>query len=148
MTIYFYFPHEQYGEFSNFSDHGFILDGKWWKTAEHYFQAQKFSDQNYIEKIRNCNNPKEASVLGQNRNIPIKTNWDQIKDDIMRKVVLKKFQTHTKLANLLVCTKEENIVENSPHDYYWGCGENHTGKNMLGTILMEVRQVLVSRQQP
>ena len=44
MTIYFYGADEvPYGCFSNFSDHGFDLDGVWWPTSEHYFQAQKFA---------------------------------------------------------------------------------------------------------
>jgi N-glycosidase YbiA len=30
-------------------------------------------------------------------------------------------------------------VENAPGDYYWGCGANGSGKNMLGKILQEVR---------
>lgn len=43
MTIYFYSAREKpYGCFSNFSRHGFELDGQWWITSEHYFQAQKF----------------------------------------------------------------------------------------------------------
>src|SRR6266566_10027691 len=42
MTIYFYGSKGQpYGCFSNFSPHGFELDGTWWPTSEHYFQAQK-----------------------------------------------------------------------------------------------------------
>ncbi len=45
MTIYFYITKDKYGEFSNFSRHGIEQDGKWWKTTEHYFQAQKFIDE-------------------------------------------------------------------------------------------------------
>jgi N-glycosidase YbiA len=39
-------------------------------------------------------------------------------------------------------TGDEQIVENAPGDYYWGCGVDGSGKNMLGTILMEVRASL------
>lgn len=42
MTIYFYMIGEEYGCFSNFSPHCFELDGLYWPTSEHYFQAQKF----------------------------------------------------------------------------------------------------------
>jgi hypothetical protein len=34
---------------------------------------------------------------------------------------------------------EGSIYEDSPIDYYWGIGEDHSGKNMLGLILMKVR---------
>lgn len=39
MAIYFYKTKEKYGCFSN---HGFELKGKYWRTSEHYFQSQKF----------------------------------------------------------------------------------------------------------
>jgi predicted NAD-dependent protein-ADP-ribosyltransferase YbiA (DUF1768 family) len=31
-------------------------------------------------------------------------------------------------------------VENSPIDYFWGCGAEKTGQNYLGKILMSVRE--------
>ena len=40
MAIYFYKINDEYGCFSNFSRHGFEIGGKYWKTSEHYFQAQ------------------------------------------------------------------------------------------------------------
>lgn len=142
MTIYFYSSKEQYGEFSNFSKHGIELDGKWWPTTEHYFQAQKFNDETYQEKIRTALTPKTAANMGRSREMPIRNDWEAVKDNVMRKAVLKKFQTHKELKELLLATGNEEIVENSPSDYYWGCGVDGTGKNMLGKILQEVRQLL------
>lgn len=52
MTIYFYSTRDRYSCFSNFSAHGFELDGVWWSTSEHYFQAQKFTGTPYAEQIR------------------------------------------------------------------------------------------------
>jgi len=44
VTIYFYSPHESpYDSFSNFSRHGFKLDGVYLPTSEHYVQVQKFA---------------------------------------------------------------------------------------------------------
>lgn len=142
MTIYFYSSKEKYGEFSNFSKHGIELDGKWWSTIEHYYQAQKFSDENYREKIRNTSSPKIAATMGRSREMPIRKDWEEVKDDVMRKAVLKKFQTHQELTELLLATGNEEIVENSPYDYHWGCGVDGSGKNALGKILQEVRQFL------
>jgi N-glycosidase YbiA len=31
------------------------------------------------------------------------------------------------------------IIEDSPVDYFWGCGIDRTGTNQLGRILMQVR---------
>lgn len=39
-------------------------------------------------------------------------------------------------------TDSEIIVENTSSDYYWGCGTMGSGKNMLGIILMEIRDML------
>ena len=142
MTIYFYTTNDEFGKFSNFSKHGVELDGLWWKTTEHYFQAQKFLDQEYKEKIRIAATAKEAANLGRSRRIPIRDDWEEIKDDIMKKVVLKKFQTHGKLKELLLSTGNEQLVESAPGDYYWGCGSDGTGKNKLGLILEEVRDQL------
>ncbi|MFK5970236.1 MAG: NADAR family protein [Candidatus Marithrix sp.] len=139
MTIYFYTIKDKYGEFSNFSKYGIHQDGKWWKTTEHYFQAQKFIDEEYQEKIRNAPDAKTAANLGRSRKISIKHDWEEIKDDIMRKAVLNKFQTHKNLQKLLLATNNEKLVEAAPGDYYWGCGADGSGKNMLGIILEEVR---------
>ncbi|TYQ31222.1 NADAR family protein [Pseudanabaena sp. UWO310] len=139
MTIYFYTTSQAYGEFSNFAPFGIELDGQWWKTTEHYFQAQKFLDRNYQEKIRQAIDPKTAANLGRSRSVPLREDWEEIKDDVMRKAVLQKFQTHHQLKLLLIATGDEEIVENAPGDYYWGCGADGSGKNMLGKILQEVR---------
>lgn len=50
----------------------------------------------------------------------------------MRKAVLKKFQTHDALKEMLLSTGNKKIVEAAPGDYYWGAGANGSGKNMLG----------------
>jgi N-glycosidase YbiA len=42
--VKFYSVGEEFGEFSNFAPYPFTLDGEFWQTSEHYFQAQKFED--------------------------------------------------------------------------------------------------------
>ncbi|MFQ4144091.1 NADAR family protein [Chlorogloeopsis sp. ULAP02] len=142
MTIYFYSTHEQYGCFSNFSYHGFELDNLYWHTSEHYFQAQKFIGTPHLEEIRLIKTPKDAARMGRDRKRPLRPDWEQVKDDIMRKGVLRKFEIHTDIQEILLSTGDKEIVENSPIDYYWGCGADGSGKNMLGIILMEVREIL------
>ena len=143
LTIYFYSTREEpYDVFSNFSAHGFTLDGKWWPTSEHYFQAQKFSDTPHEEEIRRARTPREAANGGRERARPLRADWDQVKDDVMRRVVLRKFTAHDDLRMLLLGTGERPIIENAPGDYYWGCGADGSGRNMLGVILMETRSLL------
>ena len=139
MTIYFYTKNDEFGEFSNFSNHGVELDGLWWPTVEHYFQAQKFHDASYREKIRIAPSPKHAAELGRSRKVPLREDWEQVKDGIMFNAVLKKFETHKQLKELLLSTGNQSIVENAPGDYYWGCGKDGSGLNKLGEILEHVR---------
>ncbi|MEA5581413.1 NADAR family protein [Nodularia harveyana UHCC-0300] len=142
MTIYFYTSNEEYGCFSNFSPHGFELDNLYWSTSEHYFQAQKFIGTFHLEKIRLVSTPKDAAKMGRERSRPLRPDWEKVKDDIMRKAVLCKFKTHRDIREILLATDNQEIVENSPIDYYWGCGADGSGKNILGLILMEVREIL------
>jgi N-glycosidase YbiA len=143
MTIYFYVEREKpYGCFSNFSPHGFLLDELYWSTSEHYFQAQKFVGTPYLEKVQQTQTPKAAATLGRDRTLPLRADWEQVKDDVMREAVLQKFKTHADIREILLSTGDEVLIENSPIDYYWGCGKDGSGKNKLGQILMEVRSLL------
>ena len=145
MTIYFYTTRDKdYGSFSNFSRHGFELDGQWWPTSEHYFQAQKFvtTDRPWFDKIREVKTPKDAAKMGRSREHPLRQDWEKVKDDIMQRAVLCKFQTHSEIREILLTTGDEDIVENAPRDYYWGCGKDGSGQNKLGEILMTVREIL------
>ncbi|MDY7013820.1 MAG: NADAR family protein [Cyanobacteriota bacterium] len=144
MTIYFYSTRGEYGCFSNFSRHGFELDGLYWYTSEHYFQAQKFatSDRAWFDKIRTAKTPKAAATMGRSREHPLRSDWEAVKDEIMERAVSCKFKTHAALREILLATNDEPIVENAPGDYYWGCGKDGSGQNKLGKILMKVREQL------
>ncbi|MBI3650536.1 MAG: NADAR family protein [Acidobacteria bacterium] len=143
MAIYFYSTREiPYGCFSNFSAHGFELDGKHWRTSEHYFQAQKFAGTPDEEEIRNAKTPKQAANMGRERKRPLRRDWEAVKDHVMRKAVQRKFETHPDIREILLSTGDEKLIEKTSSDYYWGCGTDGTGKNMLGIILMEVRAAL------
>ena len=142
MTIYFYSSADKYYEFSNFSKHGFELKDKYWPTVEHYFQAQKFPNDPQEERIRKASTPTIAKRLGGTRSVPLRANWELVKEEVMKKALLAKFRTHDDLKTFLLNTGKEKLVENAPRDYYWGCGANGNGKNRLGKILMEVREIL------
>ena len=144
MAIYFYRINDKYGCFSNFAHYNFELDGKKWMTSEHYFQAQKFYGTEYEEIIRLLDNPMKAAEMGRNRDLPLREDWEQIKDNIMRKAVWAKFTQNIDIKDILISTGRETIIEKTTNDYYWGCGKDGSGKNMLGIILMEVREKLLS----
>ncbi|MBW4614657.1 MAG: DUF1768 domain-containing protein [Desmonostoc vinosum HA7617-LM4] len=143
MTIYFYKVWQPYGCFSNFSPHGIQIEGTYWATVEHYYQAQKFvgsMDAVIIPVIHAAATPEEAAALGRCTTRQLRRDWDLVKTQVMRAAVLKKFLAHTEIKEVLLTTGDEVLVENSPTDYFWGCGSDHTGHNHLGKILMSVRE--------
>lgn len=144
MTIYFFTADEKpYGCFCNFSLHGFELDGVWWATSEHYYQAQKFAGTPHAETIRLAKTPGESAKLGHH--LPHRSDWKKIKYGVMYQAVLRKFQTHPDIGEILLSTGEKFIIQKDLGDYYWGCGEDGSGQNYLGKILMEVRSTLRQR---
>ncbi len=142
MAIYFYKTNDKYGCFSNFSKHGFEIEGKYWMTSEHFFQAQKFVGTEFEEQIRLSTSPMEAANMGRDRSIPLRRDWEEVKDDIMRRAVFEKFKNNIEAKKTLLSTVNEEIIEKTTSDFYWGCGEDGTGINMLGKILMETRDIL------
>ncbi|MDR9405270.1 MAG: NADAR family protein [Halothece sp. Uz-M2-17] len=142
MAIYFYKADQPYGCFSNFSPHPVTIDGKQWPTVEHYYQAHKLlgtPDEFLMEVIRQVTAPEEAAAIGRDRARTIRVDWNTAKQSVMWNGVLTKFLTHKKIQNTLLNTGEEWLIENSPRDYYWGCGKDGSGQNHLGRMLMQVR---------
>ena len=144
MAIYFYVVRDEWGWMSNFSPHGVDLDGTWWPTVEHYFQAAKFvsTDPAHAATIARVSRPHDAARLGRDRGHPLRPDWEAVKEDVMRRAVRCKLSTHPELRALILATGDEEIVETSPSDYFWGAGLDGSGQNRLGHILMEVRAAL------
>ena len=140
MAIYFFHPDKEYGFLSNFSNHDFQIDGEVWPTVEHYYQAQKFIDKKIQLEIKQAKTPDNAKWLAHKLGDQIRPDWDRVKDEVMTYAVRKKFETHKELQNLLITTGDEELIENSKSDFYWGCGWDGTGQNKLGKILMEIRE--------
>ena len=142
MTIEFYSTKHTYGEFSNFAPFAFEIDGLVYRTSEHYFQAMKFEDKDYQERIRETKSPMIAARLGRSRKVKIRDDWEAVKVDVMRTAVRAKILAHDALQALLLGTGDETIVEAAGRDYFWGAGKDGSGQNWLGKILMEVRDEL------
>jgi hypothetical protein len=140
--IKFYRVSEEYGYFSNFSPHRIFLDGKVWPTSEHYFQAQKFLNEQLQEDIRRAKSPMVAAELGRDRKKPLRRDWEAVKDEIMLTAVRAKFTQHADIRAILLSTGEAKLIEHTWKDRYWGDGGDGSGRNRLGEILMQVREEL------
>jgi ribA/ribD-fused uncharacterized protein len=142
QVLNFYNLEDPYGEFSNFAPFPVQLHGKHWPTSEHYFQAQKHAGTPLEDAIRQVATPREAFVLARSQ--PARSDWEQVKDGIMREAVLAKFTQHARLRELLLSTGDASLCEHTENDHYWGDGGDGNGKNRLGQILMSVREQLRS----
>lgn len=125
-----------------FSRHSFLLEELEWPSVEHYFQAMKFEDADYREKIRLAEHPKKARKLGRTRLKKIRKDWKKIKNVIMTRGLYTKCHSHPEVSAKLLETANRKLIENSQYDYYWGCGRDRRGENTYGKLLMNVREKL------
>ncbi len=138
--IFFY--ESTYYLFSNFSAHAIEYNGVLYKTSEHAYQATKFDDKKLRNEIILSRSPLEAKNTAYKYKDFIKKDWHDVKVKIMYEIVKTKVLQHKEVKDVLMNTKNDEIIENSPIDYFWGCGKDKTGQNQLGKILMKIRDEL------
>lgn len=136
--IHFYHSDQPWGEFSNFSKHAIFLYGKIWPTVEHYYQAQKLTDEDAQEHIRRCATPMLAKTTATEQT-SYDPDWDTRKELVMMSGLQAKFTQHPNLRILLLGTKQRQLIERSDSDDYWGDGADGQGQNRLGVLLMQLR---------
>lgn len=117
-------------------------------TAEHVFHLAKaaFStDSNLImdlaEALAATDDPGEAKRLG--RRVPLRSieEWNQASTNAMWWAISHKFNQNPDLAERLLATGDEPLIEyNSWGDEVWGVNERTgKGQNRLGILLMKHR---------
>jgi len=134
----------------------FEVKGITYPTAEHWMMAGKarlFKDQEIWEQILVTKHPHQAKKLGRKvRNFDQET-WQANRYQIVLDGNLAKFGQSEALKTYLLNTKDTIMVEASPYDKIWGIGlkrdnpkaqnmETWEGLNLLGFVLMEVRDLL------
>lgn len=137
--IDFYSRSQPYGEFSNFALFPIFVDGQWWPTSEHYYQAMKYEKKELIAWVQAAPDPMESANRGRDKNIPKRTDWEERKDEFMEKAVMDKFTRYPELKALLLSTGEARLYEHTENDCYWGDCGNRTGQNKLGVLLEKIR---------
>lgn len=123
---------------SNFWSCFIWYGGVRYPSVENAYQAAKCkhkSDQPKFQGIK----ASEAKKLG--RIVEMRPDWEVEKVQVMRELVLQKFQEPV-LKTLLLQTDNEELQEgNWWGDTFWGT-VNGKGDNILGKILMSVREEL------
>lgn len=145
--IHFYRSNEKpYGVFSNLHRTPVMFEGRLYPTSEHAYQAGKASKENVKEWLLNAPTPSLVAMAAHGLYTwDIVPNWSKIKFDRMKDILRAKFTQHEELKGLLLETGEARLVEVGTTDNAvnrtWG-EVNGKGKNMLGVLLMEVREEL------
>jgi ribA/ribD-fused uncharacterized protein len=110
------------------------------RTAEHACQASKASRDSDREMIALASTPGQAKRAG--RNIELRSDWEDVKLDVMRRVLAVKFAPDTALSILLTSTGDRLLIEgNTWNDRFWGVCKGQ-GRNWLGHLLMARRAEL------
>lgn len=141
---------------SNMHEAPFQVDSITFPTVEHYFQwskAKQFGDGGAADKILKTPSTKAVKALGKKVKDFVKEEWDKTKDGVMRTALKAKFIQHPDLKTKLLETGTRQIGEASARDKYWAIGTSAEtakakdpskwpGKNVLGSMLMELRTEL------
>lgn len=104
------------------------------------YQAQKSLDYTVHTRFANIQLPYKARGMGQ-RIKPIRSDWFNIRLDIMEELLHIKF-SNPQLKECLQRTGKSTLIEsNTWGDTFWGVFEG-VGENHLGKLLMKVRDTL------
>lgn len=122
---------------SNFYPCEVAFEGKVYKSSEHAYMASKTEDLNIREYIAAQSTPGQAKKIG--RSIPLRDNWDEVRVHYMRTILKSKFSDQFLYEKLLSTSPHELIEGNAWGDTFWGQCPIDNGKNMLGKLLMELR---------
>ncbi len=134
----------EYRWLSNFWLCKIKCEGLLYPSVEHAYQATKTLDLEWRKRISNLQNPGKAKRFG--RYSKIREDWEEIKQQVMKELITKKFQI-PELKQKLLNTEDIELIEgNHWGDTYWGVS-NKVGENHLGKILMKVRNSLKETKQ-
>jgi N-glycosidase YbiA len=126
---------------SNFYEAPFRIGSFIFPTVEHYYQSNKSSDFYERIDILMADSPKEAKEMGREAEF-LRDNWDDRRIVYMWNGLKAKFTQNDKLTQYLLSTGDAELVENSPYDSFWGRGKDWNGRNMLGKMLMKLRDYI------
>lgn len=145
--IRFYRASEKpYGAFSNLYRRDIVFEGEVFATSEHAYQAGKARRPAVRKWLMEAPSPALLAMAAHGLYYwDVAPGWSTTKFDRMRAVLRAKFIQHPDLRELLLSTGDARLVESATVDNevnrLWG-EVNGVGRNMLGVLLMEIREAL------
>ena len=136
---------DEHGWLSNMADCEIKYGDLVFKSTEAFYQAMKTKDKD-IRALFTKYDGQTSKREG--RKLSLRSDWEIVKDDVMKFALSKKFSKEP-FKSLLLSTGDVDIIEgNYWHDNYFGicscakCGNK--GLNKLGKMIMEIRNNLKS----
>lgn len=137
---------EEWGIFSNFGHTPITIDGITFDTSERLFQLMKFKGEEPVLAIYSKKgNPKMTTKSWEKTHR--REDWGQMIVDAMKFCLTKKYEQSEAFRSELERSKGKFIVEDQTsftkkNPDAWGVkqqGDNFVGPNLLGRLLMELR---------
>lgn len=142
-----FFGENDYRFLSNFEPCEVYLDGFKFPSVENAYQIAKagfLNQTGYQFLIYDFQHYTAAEAKNAGQKITLRPDWEQIKAKIMFELVFQKFAFNEKLGQKLLDTGNKYLEElNHWNDKFYGVDyQTGQGKNILGKILMQVRETL------
>ena len=146
--IYFNSRTPYFNIFSNFYEEPLQINGEFWKSGEHFYQAAKFAknglqeDANIYRLIVDAETPGTAKKLADeyfSEENKLRTHQALRTFVAMSQMLTVKFASGTFARKRLMQTGDLELIHLSSSDFFWGQNRKGDGKNLLGKVLMQMR---------
>jgi len=136
---------EPWGIFGNFAPTPVIINGVTFKTSEQLFQLMKFKEAEPVHAVYNAKNPKMTAKHWEKTHR--REDWGRMIVDAMKFCLTQKYEQSEDFRKELERSNGKYIVEDQTSfpkktSDTWGVkqqGSNFVGPNLLGRLLMELR---------
>lgn len=126
---------------SNFYPISVYYEGILYPSSEHAYMAAKTLDKDLKKLMANI--PTAGQVKKYGMQVDLRPDWGQVKVNEMRNILNIKFspfRSDVPIWSWLQDTAPNQLIEgNTWGDTFWGQCPVGVGKNMLGKLLMEIR---------
>ena len=150
QSVFFHTKEDEHWILSNMADCPLEIESIPFKNSEHLYQTLKFATPESIMAVYQANNPKMTAKHWQTIDGHRRADWGQIVLDVMKFCLQQKYEQCLEFREELKNTKGYHIVElqdsqkdkDSSRANAWGVkskGQNYKGPNLMGRLLMELR---------
>ena len=150
QSVFFHKKTDNHWILSNMSSCPLEIEGIPFKSSEHLFQTLKFATPESVLAVYNSKNAKMTAKHYQKLGGHRREDWEQILVDVMKFCLQQKYEQCLEFRTELERTNGYNIVElqdakndkESTRANAWGVkskGQNYVGPNLMGRLLMELR---------